>query len=302
VSWWYPEKKRKEKGMKQLKKLKIGRGKFLMVIGLGLLFLWPDAGLWAQAKRVVTLAPALTEIVFALDKGDTLVGNTKFCNYPEAAQKIPRIGGFIDVNLEVLINKKPDIIFLYRDIYDSVKVMEQRSKLVMVNHTNLQDLYDAINVMAQALDVGEKGKQLVAKIKGQLKALHAQTAGKKPLKTLLIIGRTPDKLSNMYIIGKKDFLNELMVAAGGVNAYQGDLLYPSISAESVVAMNPDVILELSAYNEGIPEAQVLALWKKYPFITAVKNGKITIIRDAIWLIPGPRVTQIAQLMHDVYLK
>lgn len=276
------------------------RGLLFMWVVLGFIFLGPALGLLGQAKRVVTLAPALTEIVFALEKGDRLVGNTKFCHYPEAAKQVPRVGGLMDVNLEILVHKKPDIIFLYRDIYEAVKVMEQRSRLVFVKHTTLQDILDGITIIAQALEVPEKGKKLVGQIQGQLQALRAKTAGKKKLKTLLIIGRSPDKLSNMYIVGKTDFLNELMDAAGGINAYQGDLQYPSISVESVVAMSPDVIIELSAHNEGIPEAQVLQLWKKYPFIPAVKSNKISIIRDAIWLIPGPRVAQIAQLMFAVY--
>lgn len=273
-----------------------------MVLGLGFFVICAIAGFATPAKRVVTLAPALTEIVFALDKGSTIVGNTKFCNFPSSARQIPRVGGLIDVNLEVLINKKPDIIFLYRDNYDAVKVMEHRSRLVIVNHTNLRDVFDGIITISQALDIPERGQELVNKIKKQLQYLHSRVSGKKPLKTLLIIGRTPDKLTNMYIIGKGDFLNELMVIAGGVNAYQGDLQYPSISMESVVAMNPEVILELSAHNEGIAEKDVMQLWNQYPFIPAVKNKRISIVRDAIWLIPGPRVVQIAQLMQQVFLQ
>ncbi len=286
--------------MKQQKIRVILQRKVYIIVAVVLFYLSSAAGLWAQKKRVVTLAPALTEIVFALGKGDCLVGNTKFCNYPEAAKHIPRVGGLIDVNVEVLINKKPDIIFLYRENYESVKVMEQRSRLVFVKHTNLHDIFAGIMVVAQALDVPEKGKGLVTTIKNELQALHTKSTGKKPLKTLLIIGRSPDKLSNMYIVGKKDFLNELMVIAGGCNAYQGEILYPSISMESVVAMNPDVIIELSAYNESIPASQVYELWKKYPFIPAVKTGKINIIDNSIWIIPGPRVAQIAQFMFDIY--
>jgi iron complex transport system substrate-binding protein len=104
----------------------------------------------------------------------------------------------------------------------------------------------------------------------------------------------------MYIIGAGDFLNELMAVAGGRNAYEGGIAYPGISIESVVAMNPDVIIELSAFNEGINDKKVIGLWKNFSFISAVKNRRITIIKDNLWLIPGPRVARIAEKMHSLF--
>jgi cobalamin transport system substrate-binding protein len=253
-----------------------------------------------ENKRVVTVAPALTEMVFALGQDHRLVGNTKFCNYPEAAKKITRIGGFVDVNLELLIKQAPDVIFIYPENYQKIKILEQKAQLVQVNHTNLNDIFVSIEVIAKALDVNEAGNKLVANIKGELDQIRAKVKGKKRLKTLLIIGRNADKLTNMYIIGKKDFLSELMEIAGGVNAYQGEINYPSISVESVVAMNPDVIMELSVFHEGIDKKRVLKMWQDYHFISAVKNNRITIIQDSVWLIPGPRVPEIAKKMQSIY--
>jgi len=255
-------------------------------------------------KRIVSLAPAITEIVFALGKGDRIVASTKFCNYPGEAKKIPRIGGLMDVNLEVLISKKPDIIFLYPEYYERIKIMEKRTKLVIVKHTDLNDLFEGVETISKALDIEARGKALVSKIKHQLnQTRQRQTVslkGKKKVKALLIIGRNPDKLTNMYIVGARDFLNELLDVAGGVNAYSGNINYPSISIESVLAMNPDVIIELSAFNEGIKEEKVLGLWKKFPYISAVKKGKIKIIKNSVWLIPGPRVSQIAEKMYETF--
>jgi iron complex transport system substrate-binding protein len=251
-------------------------------------------------KRVVSVAPALTEMVFALGQGHRLVGNTKFCNYPEAAKKVPRIGGFVDVNLELLIKKAPNLIFIYPENYEKIKIMEQKATLVQVSHTTLEDILSSIQVVANALEVPQKGKELMSGIQAQLNQFRSNAKGKKRLKTLLIIGRNPDKLTNMYIIGKKDFLSQLMEIAGGVNAYQGEINYPSISVESVVAMNPDVIIELSAFHEGIDKARVLKMWQDYPFISAVKNNKISIIQDSVWLIPGPRVPEIAKKMQEIY--
>ena len=266
------------------------------------MFFLAAAPLFIHAERIITLAPALTEMVFALGKGDSLVGNTKFCNYPEEAKKITRVGGLLDVNLEIIVGLKPDVIIMYPESYERIKIMEKRAKLVVVKHTDLGDVFDGITAVSKALGPTEKGKELIAGIRGQLESIRQKTVGKEKVKVLLIIGRNPDTLSNMYIIGAGDFLNELMEVAGGKNAYEGGISYPGISIESIVAMNPDVIIELSAFNEGIDEEKVMGLWEKFSFISAVKNSRITIIKDNLWLIPGPRVPRIAEKMHSLFFK
>lgn len=252
-----------------------------------------------HAERIVTMAPALTEMVFALGKGDEIVGNTKFCNFPEEAKTIRRVGGLLDINLEILISLKPDVIVLYPENRAKLKILEGKAKLVVVSHTSLADVLDGISTISKALSVEQKGTELISRIKRRLDGLRQKNAGKERKKVLLIIGRNPDKLTNMFIIGKGDFLNDLLQAVGAVNAYDGGINYPSISVESVVAMNPDVIIELSAFNEGIEEEKVFALWETFSFISAVKNRKISIITDDLWLIPGPRVADIAEKMHHL---
>lgn len=252
-----------------------------------------------HAERIVTMAPALTEMVFALGKGDKIVGNTKFCNFPEEAKTITRVGGLLDINLEILISLQPDVVIFYPENLKKMKILEGKAKLVVVPHTSLSDIIGGISMISKALGVEQKGAELISNINRRLDGLRQKTAGKRREKVLLIIGRNPDKLSNMYIIGKSDFLNDLLHAAGAVNAYGGGIHYPSISVESVVGMNPDVIIELSAFNEGIEEEKVFGLWESFSFISAVKSKRIRIITDDLWLIPGPRVAEIAEKMHHL---
>ena len=247
-------------------------------------------------QRIVSMAPAITEIVFALDKGHLLVGNTKFCDYPEEAKKIKRIGGYMDLNLEILIDLQPDLIILYPEHASNIKVLEGKTKFLTVQHGNLADLFDAIGKIADELNVKAKGTGIIKEIR-QTFAEVKQKAGNTPkVKALLVAGRNPDSLSNLYIIGKKDFLNEILDIAGGVNAYTGDISYPNISIESIVSMNPDVIIELSAYNQKIKDKDIIGVWRQFPIINAAKNNRIRIIRDPVWLRPGPRVGTIAEAM------
>lgn len=275
--------------MKNMKKVNV----FFILIVLPVLL---------YAKRIVSLAPAITEIVFALGKGNQIVGNTQFCDFPEEAKKIPKVGGKLDLNLEVLIDMQPDVIFLYPSYYEKVKILKNRSKLIMVNHSNLKGLYDSIELISKELKVEQKGRVLLTNIKKTFAEVREKTKKKKKVRTLLIAGRNIDQLRNMYIIGKKDFLNDILEIAGGINAYTGGIDYPNVSVESVVSMNPDFIIELSVFYQQIDEKKVLDLWAKYNIINAVKNNKIRIIKDNVWLRPGPRVGQIARKLYHMFFR
>ncbi len=248
------------------------------------------------SQRIVTMAPAITEIVFELGKGDLIVGNTTFCDYPEEAKKIKRIGGLMDLNLEILIDLEPDLIILYPEHTSHIEILENRTKFLVVKHENLADLFDAIDKISKELGVRKKGAGIINGIKKVFSDVKKKAAKKTKVKTLMVAGRNPDSLSNLYIIGKKDFLNEILDIAGGVNAYSGDISYPNISIESIVSMNPDVIIELSAYNQKIKDKDIIDVWRQYPIINAAKNNRVKIIRDPVWLRPGPRVGTIAEAM------
>ena len=250
-----------------------------------------------SSKRIITLAPALTEIVFALGKGENIVGNTKFCDFPEKAKKIVKVGGLLDLNVERIINLKPDIIILYPESYENLKILKNRIKLLIVPHRTLVHLYKSILQVSKGLKVEEKGMLMVSNLKKKLKNIHNRTRKQQKIKTLLIAGRNPDQLSNMTIIGKKDFLNDILEIAGGINAYNGNIEYPNISIESIVSMNPGYIIEFSVFFQKINNKKVLALWKKYKIIKAVKHDRIKIINDPMWLRPGPRVDEIAQELY-----
>jgi iron complex transport system substrate-binding protein len=253
-------------------------------------------------QRIISLAPAVTEIVFQLGKGHLIVGNTKFCDYPEAARKITKVGGLLDLNLEMVIDLQPDLIILYPEQIEKVKILEDKTRLLVVKHRNLDDLFESIRIISQELKVPRQGSGMIADIKHTFDRIRAEVPQKKKIKTLLVAGRNPDRLSNIYIVGSNDFLNEVLDVAGGVNAYNGNLAYPNISIESIVAMNPDVIIELSAYNQNIKNQDILNIWQKFPIISAVRNNRIHIIRDPVWLRPGPRVGRIAQKMYDIFFR
>lgn len=252
------------------------------------------------SQRIITLAPGLTEIVFFLGKGKNIVGNTKFCDFPKEAKKIKKIGGYLDLSLEILIDLKPDIIILYPEHYNKIKILKDKAELLIVKHKTLKDIFDSIQLISEKLGEIERGELIISKIKKTLMNIRLKTLKKEKFKTLLIVGRNPDQLTNITIIGKKDFLNEILEISGGINAYNGNIPYPNISIESVVYMNPDFIIEFSNHYSDKKRKEILNLWAKYDIITAVKKKRIKIISEVFLLKPGPRVGEIAKKLYNFF--
>ncbi len=263
-----------------------------IAVFLGALFF--AVGLFSQ--RLVSLAPGLTEIVFALGRGNALVGVTRFCDYPAEARRIGKIGGYLDFSLEALIALAPDIVVAYPEHVGKLHRLPKNVRVITVRHESLSDLFQSIFAIGRALEAESEAAQLVRSISSKLQEVSRRVAGREKVRVLLIAGRSAGELKNMFIIGRSDFLNDLLVLGGGENAYKGDIPYPSISLETVILLDPDFIVEVSAHHERIADERIFALWHPYSMVTAVAKNQIRIIKDSFWLRPGPRVGQIAEAL------
>jgi iron complex transport system substrate-binding protein len=250
-------------------------------------------------ERVVSLAPAITETIYALGCGDQLVGDTRFCDYPPAAAKVAKVGGFLDLNLEALVALQPTVIFCNPEHHDHLSRLAGRVAIVAIPHDRLADVYTTITQVAARLHVARRGADLVRAIQADLAAVARYATGVEPVPVLCVIGRNPESLESLIAAGNSTFLADLLAIAGGRNAYSGSLAYPSLGLEAVLDLKPGCIIEMSAFYEGIAEADVLAQWRRYRQIPAVAAGRIVFVRDSFWLRPGPRVAQIAQQLRAI---
>jgi iron complex transport system substrate-binding protein len=263
-----------------------------------LIFFLSATGIFSQ--KVVSLAPGVTEIIFALGRGDKLVGVTKFCDYPEETKNIKKIGGLLDINMEMLVALAPDIVITYQEQMGKLNFLRQRARIVAVRHGRLSDLLQSILDIGHALQAEAEARGLVDSIQNKLRAVASEVKGRRKIRTIFIAGRNINELKNMYIIGKKDFINDLLEIAGGTNAYEGEVDYPSISLETAIFLNPEFIFEISAHYEGITDEKIFALWHPYRMIAAVAKRQIRIIKDSFWLRPGPRVGLIAEQLASIF--
>lgn len=254
------------------------------------------------SQRVVSLAPGLTEIVFAIGGGESLVGVTKFCDYPPAARQITKVGGFLDVSVEALVALDPDIVIAYPEHAARMKSLPARVRVLTVRHDRLRDLLESMREIGRVLGKEKAAERLVGSIQQRLRRVALRVRGKKRARVLFIAGRNADELKNMFIIGNNDFLNDLLQVAGGVNAYRGRIAYPSISLETVITIDPEFIFEISSHYEGIADERIFALWRPLFMVAAVSGERVRIIRDPSWLRPGPRVAGVAEelsrLLHS----
>lgn len=255
-----------------------------------------------SAQRIVTLAPALTEIIFELGFGEKIVGNTKFCNYPAESDKIKKVGGYLDMNLELLTDLLPDIIFHYPEHSQTLEVLSERTILVELKHNTVKDLLNSIILIGKKLKIEKKAVELRESIESGLKAVAERSADKKQLKTLIIVGRDPSQLRNITIAGTGDFINEILEISGGINGYRGNIAYPVLSIESFVKIDPEVIIEFSLFERKSSNEKVLKLWEQYHFINAVKRRKVFQVREDFWMRPGPRIVKIAESLYDLLHK
>jgi iron complex transport system substrate-binding protein len=245
--------------------------------------------------RIISVAPSITEILFALGAGDQIVGVTTYCNYPEAAKAKPKIGGFTTPNLEAILALRPDQVFMIKNRPDVAQKLRQTGiEVVELQPENLAGIYDSIRVIGEKIGAPARGRLLIQSIEKQLQAVAAKPNGGPRPRVLFIVGRTPGAVLDLIAVGRESYLSELIALAGAENVLADAIVpYPQVNMEEVIRRNPDVIIDMG-HNEMVTETQketVKQLWKKYPFLRAVRHDAVFPISADYFLTPGPRVVQ-----------
>jgi len=275
--------------------------------------LWPIAALGAVltawlaaapatvARRVVCMTPAFTEICFALGHGDAVAGVTDYCDYPDAARRLPRVGGFLNPNLEAIIRLAPDLVLL---VPEEAELAQRLSALgiraEVLSLYTLVDIENAMRVIARRLGDPAAGERLARSWRRDLQAVAREGKTGTPLRVMVVVGRNPSSLNNVFVAGPETFLGELVRLAGGRNVYQGKIRYPSLSLEGIAHADPEVIVEMYP-GMKLDSAQMAALvrdWDRLPALAAVRSRRVHVLDDAYLAIPGPRAVAIARVLRE----
>lgn len=252
----------------------------------------------AERAGIITLAPHLTETVFALGQGNRVIAVGSFCDYPPEANDLPRVGGYIDPDLERITILRPSLLILpgkHEEVAAYAKI--ENIPVLNVHMDSLETIDEGIRTIADALGCPERGDALRAEIKQGLDKVQAAVAGRPRPKVLIITGRGEHDLNSLFTVGGGSFVSEVVELAGGDNIFRDTSeAYFEASKETVVMKAPEVILEFHA-GERLSDAEkaaYIADWKGLPSLPAVGTDRIYIITEASALRPGPRVTEIAR--------
>jgi iron complex transport system substrate-binding protein len=248
-------------------------------------------------QRVISLAPSVTETLFALGFGSRLVGVTTYCDYPAEARRLPKIGGFMNPSLEVIVAKKPDLVIGVNTATDPAKAREMERlglKVALISVTSLNDILTGIKSIARLMGSPQRGEKLVGAIEADIQYIKKRVAGAPRRPVLLAVGIRP-----LVVVGGNNFIDQLITLAGGENI-AGNSAQPwlNLPEEYVVAKAPQVIIEAGMGSE---RQQSGNRWGDLKSVPAVANGRVYSYQSDKILRPGPRVgealAELARLIH-----
>ncbi|MGB9663740.1 MAG: ABC transporter substrate-binding protein [Ignavibacteria bacterium] len=247
-------------------------------------------------ERIISAAPNLTEIIFAIGAGDLLVGRTSFCNYPDEVNKIQIIGDMLHFNFEKIVELKPDLIFLTvegntKELYDKLKSLG-----IQVYVTNPRDLNGILNTISNLgiiLNRKQKADSLINSIKKSLNEISAMKFKKR--KAIFVVSFSP-----LIIAGRNTFINEMMEKVNLENIAPENSVsaYPIISREEILDKNPEVII-IPKGNYTLND--ILKIYPEWQNLSAIKKQKIIYVDQDLFFRPGPRFIQaIKVLSHELF--
>ncbi|NQY26935.1 MAG: ABC transporter substrate-binding protein [Piscirickettsiaceae bacterium] len=282
-----------------------------VIIALIALFAYPPEKTQSQAvqtsNRIISLAPSITETLFALGLADNVVAVTDYCDYPPQVLTLPKIGGLFNPSLEAIVALQPDLVIISNA---QGKIIDQLQQLnidtLLVNNSSLADIKQAITTIAERTQRQTQAQKLLADIEQTSHIISQKVANLARPRVMIALGHSlgADHVKTAYIAGQHDFYNDLIILAGGINAYQSTLLkIPSISSEGIMQLNPQVIIDIfpEADDHNANINAVLKQWNNLHYIDAVTHHRVHIIEQNYATIPGPRIflllKDLAPLIH-----
>lgn len=255
------------------------------------------------ARRVVSLAPSITEQIYALGAEDRLVAVSSYCDYPEAATKLPRAGSYLKPSVEAILGFEPDVVLGVPTPGNRAPVEQLRRlgvEVVVVSEDTFEETWNAIRTVGAWVGRATEAEELVRSVQAELAEVQAAAKARRRRRVLFVVGHDP-----LVVAGGGLFVDELIdvVNAKNVGAI-GRGQWPRLSLETVVAAAPEVIIDGAMGTEAGPGGNeaLLQWWQAYRSVPAVRNGRVRAQRSNALLRPGPRLGKAArelfELVHD----
>jgi len=250
-------------------------------------------------SRIVSLAPSLTEAIYALGLEDRLVGDTDYCDYPPEAQKKPKVGGVINPNLEQIAVLHPDLVLVSKEgnLLDTVRALDTLGIPTYATEARTVDeIISSTQKLAEVLNVPAAGKALVDSLQRRLAALQTKLAAVPRKRVLFIVWPEP-----LMSVGKDTFIADALNRAGAASVVDSKQDWPQVSLEEVARLQPEYLVFASSHSDSrTSDFDALAIRPGWQILDAVRNRHFAVVSDAI-IRPAPRmvavIEELARQLH-----
>jgi iron complex transport system substrate-binding protein len=258
----------------------------------------------AVPARIVSTSPSVTETLFALGFGDRVVGVSTYCRYPEIVRTLPKVGSFLKPDAELIAKLHPDLVIVHAGPHDVVRQLGSLGiRSATVDSGTLPSVFSTIRAIGTAAGIGDRAEALVVDLQRHLDRVRGAVAGRTRKKVLVIVGRRAGTLTDLVAVGRGSYLSDLVEIAGGVNVLAGSGLpeYPRISMETVIRLAPDVVVDAGDMGDtpadrARRETATLASWNAQTAVAAVRQHGIHPVVSDAFVVPGPRVVEVADTL------
>jgi iron complex transport system substrate-binding protein len=254
-----------------------------------------------EPQKIISLAPNITELIYALGKGDKLIGRTDYCDYPEEVKNVESIGSLTDPNIEKIVELQPDLVVASTHFKEDVakKLEDLGIKVVVLyNAENFDGAYDTITTFGQIINAQDKAEELVSGMKEKIENIKEKVKGTVIPKVYYVVGFGKD---GDYTATGETFIAQMIEMAGGENIAK-DATGWTYSLEKIIENDPEYII--ISKNYGMKEQFIGT--EGYKELSAVKNNKVIEIDNNILDRQGPRLAEgietLAKILHPDLFK
>ena len=262
------------------------------IVALLLCIASPTSAAQSIPRRIVSLAPSVTEVLFEAGAGPRVVGVTSYCRFPRAVLALPKVGGYLTPSYEALLALQPDLVVTLREHADvEPRLGALGLPLLRVDHRSLHGIVRSIEQVGERCGVMAGATGAADALRQTLASARRIAAGARP-RVLICFARAED-FRRLTAAAPGTVHDDLIVHAGAVNALASPAVaYPTLSAEGVIRLDPDVIIEFAP--RASDAAALRRQWNRLDAVRAVRNGRVHVFTGEFLSVPGPRFVRFAE--------
>jgi cobalamin transport system substrate-binding protein len=255
------------------------------------------------ARRVVSLVPNVTEMLFAVGAGSQVVGVSSYDDFPPETKALPRVGALLDPDTERILSLRPDLVVVYGSQTElEARFMRTRIRVYPYRHGGIDSILQATSDVARLTGHPADGDRVVRNVRSQLDTVRMRVRGQRRPRAMLVIGRDAGALRGVYASGGIGFLHELLDIAGGDDVFadiKREAAQPS--NETMIVRAPEVIIELHPGEQPAADAlqKERASWNLLTSVPAVRTGRVHLLYGGYLLAAGPRIGRAAETLAHV---